>query len=254
VAWVLVASTKSGAELFSTFTFAPGTGLLENLRDVFAYENGQFVSWALNSALYAGVGSVAATLVSVAAGYALAKYRFRGRSLIFYAILGGVLLPGITLAVPQYLLMSMLGVAGTHWSVLLPMMISPFGIYLARVFAVAAVPDETIEAARIDGAGDYRIFASIALPMLAPGMVTIFMLQFVGNWNNFLLPFIMLSDQSRYPLTVGLYTLLSKGSGEPALYSLAIIGAALSIIPLIALLLALQRFWRLDLISGGLKG
>jgi multiple sugar transport system permease protein len=254
VAWVLVASTKSGAELFSTFTFAPGTGLLENLRDVFAYENGQFVSWALNSALYAGVGSVAATLVSVAAGYALAKYRFRGRSLIFYAILGGVLLPGITLAVPQYLLMSMLGAAGTYWSVLLPMMISPFGIYLARVFAVAAVPDETIEAARIDGANEYRTFASIALPMLAPGMVTIFMLQFVGNWNNFLLPFIMLSDQSRYPLTVGLYTLLSKGSGEPALYSLAIIGAALSIIPLIALLLALQRFWRLDLISGGLKG
>jgi multiple sugar transport system permease protein len=254
VAWVLVASTKSGAELFSTFTFAPGTGLLQNLRDVFAYEDGQFVSWALNSALYAGVGSVAATLVSVAAGYALAKYRFRGRNLIFYAILGGVLLPGITLAVPQYLLMSMLGVAGTYWSVLLPMMISPFGIYLARVFAVAAVPDETIEAARIDGAGEFRIFASIALPMLAPGMVTIFMLQFVGNWNNFLLPFIMLSDQSRYPLTVGLYTLLSKGSGEPALYSLAIVGAALSIIPLIALLLALQRFWRLDLISGGLKG
>lgn len=254
VAWVLVASTKSGAELFSTFTFAPGTGLLENLRDVFAYENGQFAEWALNSALYAGVGSVAATLVSVAAGFAIAKYRFRGRDLIFYAILGGVLLPAITLAVPQYLLMSMLGVAGTYWSVLLPMMISPFGIYLARVFAVAAVPDETIEAARIDGAGELRIFGAIALPMLVPGMVTIFMLQFVGNWNNFLLPYIMLSDQARYPLTVGLYTLLSKGSGEPALYSLAIIGAALSIVPLIALLLALQRFWRLDLVTGGLKG
>jgi multiple sugar transport system permease protein len=254
VAWVLVASTKSGAELFSTFTFAPGTGLLENLRDVFAYENGQFAGWALNSALYAGVGSVAATLVSVAAGYAIAKYRFRGRDLIFFAILGGVLLPSITLAVPQYLLMSVLGAAGTYWSVLLPMMISPFGIYLARVFAVAAVPDETIEAARIDGAGELRIFAAIALPMLVPGMVTIFMLQFVGNWNNFLLPYIMLSDQARYPLTVGLYTLLSKGSGEPALYSLAIVGAALSIVPLIALLLALQRFWRLDLISGGLKG
>lgn len=254
VAWVLVASTKSGAELFSTFTFAPGTGLLENLRDVFAYENGQFAGWALNSALYAGVGSVAATLVSVAAGFAIAKYRFRGRDLIFYAILGGVLLPAITLAVPQYLLMSMLGVAGTYWSVLLPMMISPFGIYLARVFAVAAVPDETIEAARIDGAGELRIFGAIALPMLVPGMVTIFMLQFVGNWNNFLLPYIMLSDQARYPLTVGLYTLLSKGSGEPALYSLAIIGAALSIVPLIALLLALQRFWRLDLVTGGLKG
>lgn len=254
VAWVLIASTKSGAELFSTFTFAPGTGLLTNLQMLFAYRDGEFLSWALNSALYAGLGSLLSTLVSVAAGFALAKYQFRGRSLIFYSILGGVLLPGITLAIPQYLLMSMLGFAGSYWSVLLPMIISPFGIYLARVYAVAAVPDETIEAARIDGANEFRIFGWIALPMLGPGMVTIFMLQFVGNWNNFLLPFIMLSDEGRYPLTVGLYTLLSQGSGDPALYSLAIIGAALSIIPLVALLLLLQRFWRLDLISGGLKG
>jgi multiple sugar transport system permease protein len=111
-----------------------------------------------------------------------------------------------------------------------------------------------MEAARIDGASEWRIFQSIAVPLMVPGMVTVFLLQFIGIWNNFLLPYIMLSDQDGYPLTVGLYTLLAKGSGSPALYSLAIAGAAVSIIPLVALVLFLQRYWRLDLISGGLKG
>jgi multiple sugar transport system permease protein len=254
VAWVLVASTKSSSELFTTFTFLPGTGLVENLQDLFAYGDGQYLQWVLNSILFAGVGALACTLVSTMAGYALAKYDFPGRQVAFYAILGGVLLPGITLAIPQYLLMSKIGLAGTYWSVLLPCLISPFGIFLARVYAASAVPTETMEAARIDGANDARVFVSVALPMMVPGMVTVFLLQFVGIWNNFLLPFIMLSDERMYPLTVGLYTLLSKGSGTPSLYSLAIIGSAVAIIPLVAMMLVLQRYWRLDLISGGLKG
>ncbi len=254
VAWVIVASSKSPGELFSTFTFAPGNGLLTNIGDLFAYGDGQYALWAWNSLLYAGVGAVLSTAVSAMAGFALAKYDFAGRNLIFYAILGGVLIPGITLAVPQYLLLSGLGMAGTYWSVLLPSIISPFGIYLCRVYAQAAVPAETIEAARIDGANEWRIFTRVAIPMMVPGLVTVFMLQFVGIWNNFLLPFIMLSDENKYPLTVGLYTLLAKGSGQASLYSLAITGAMLSIIPLVALMLFLQRFWQLDLISGGLKG
>lgn len=254
VTWVVVASTKAQSELFTTFTFAPGTGLLDNLRNLFAYGDGQYGQWALNSLLFAGVGSALATLISTMAGFALAKYEFPGRQVIFYAILGGVLLPGITLAIPQYLIMSELGIAGTYASVLLPTLISPFSIYLARVYAMSSIPTDMIEAARIDGASEFRVFTALVLPMMVPGMVTIFMLQFVGTWNNFLLPYVMLSDERMYPLTVGLYTLLSKGSGEPALYTLAIVGAALSIVPLILLMLFLQRFWRLDLISGGLKG
>jgi multiple sugar transport system permease protein len=204
--------------------------------------------------LYAGVGSVLCTLISTFAGYAFSKYRFRGRTPLFWMILAGVLLPGMTLAIPQYIIMAEAGLVGSYWSVLLPGLISPFGIYPARVYADASVPDSTIESARIDGASEYRIFASIGLPMMFPGMITIFMLQFVGNWNNFLLPFIMLSDESKYPVSLGLYTLMTKGSGEPALYGIAIIGTAVSVIPLICLLLFLQRFWRLDMISGGLKG
>jgi multiple sugar transport system permease protein len=254
VVWVLVASTKSSGELFSTFTFAPGTGLLDNLRDLFAYGNGLYLRWTANSVLYAVAGSAVSTLISTLAGYAMAKYEFRGRDILFYAVLAGVLVPGMTLAIPQYLIMSEMDLVGGYWSVLLPGLISPFGIYLARVYAMASVPDATMEAARIDGAGEYRIFGSIGLPMMIPGMVTIFLLQFVGTWNNFLLPYIMLSDETKFPITVGLYTLLSKGSGQPVLYGIAIVGAAVSVIPLIALLLFLQRFWRLDLLSGGLKG
>ena len=254
VVWVIVASTKSNTELFTTFTFAPGTALFDNLRDLLAYGDGAFALWALNSVIYAGGGAAISTLISTMAGYALAKFEFPGRRIWFVAILAGVLLPGITLAVPQYLLMAQVGLAGSYWSVLLPCLINPFGIFLAYVFASSAVPSSLMESARIDGANEARIFSGLVLPMMLPGMVTIFLLQFVGIWNNFLLPFIMLSDESKYPLTVGLYTLLAKGSGTPALYSLAIIGAALSIIPLIVMMLVLQRYWRLDLVSGGLKG
>ncbi|WP_308161002.1 carbohydrate ABC transporter permease [Cellulomonas sp. GbtcB1] len=254
VAWVLIATSKSPRELFTTFSFAPGTGLIDNLANLSAYGGGQFWLWGLNSALYAGVGAIASTLVSAMAGYALAKFRFRGRELLFSGILAGVLVPGIVLAVPQYLLMAQLGLAGTRWSVLLPVIINPFGIFLCRVFAAAAVPDDTIEAARLDGAGELRVFGAIALPMMTQGLVTVFLLQFVGIWNNFLLPFIMLSDQDKYPITLGLYTFLSKGAGDTDLYPLIIAGSAVSVIPLIALVLLLQRFWRADLLAGGLKG
>lgn len=254
VVWVFTAASKSRGELFTTFTFAPGSGLWENVVAVFTYQNGQYLLWCLNSLLYSGVASVLSVLVSAMAGFALAKYAFPGRSAIFFSFLVGILIPGIVLAVPQYLLLSGVGLAGTQLSVLLPSIVSPFGIYLARVYAMAAVPQETLEAARIDGAGEWRIFRLIVLPLMLPGMVTIFLLHFIGTWNNFLLPFIMLSDQDLYPLTVGLFTLLSKGSGSPALYSVAITGAAISIIPLVALVLSLQRYWRLDLISGGVKG
>ncbi|MGA4991803.1 carbohydrate ABC transporter permease [Nonomuraea bangladeshensis] len=254
VAWVVLAASKTPRELFTTFSFAPGSGLLDNLASLSAYGDGQFWRWGLNSLLYAGLGAVLSTLVSAMAGYALAKFRFRGREVLFSVILAGVLVPGIVLAVPQYLLLASVGLAGTHWSVLLPVIINPFGIFLCRVFATAAIPESTLEAARLDGAGELRIFATIVLPMMVQGLVTVFLLQFVGIWNNFLLPFIMLSDQEKYPITLGLYTFLSKGAGDSDLYPLVIMGSAVSVIPLIALVLVLQRFWRVDLLAGGLKG
>ncbi|MFJ9173738.1 carbohydrate ABC transporter permease [Streptomyces sp. NPDC102360] len=254
ILWVLTSATKRQGDLFSTAPFLPGSGFLDNVADLSRYENGNYWLWAANSLLYAGGGALLSTAVSAAAGYALGRFRFRGRSVVFTVLLGAVMIPQVALAMPQYFLVSGLGLTNTYWAVLLPSVIHPFGIYLACIYTQGSVPLGTLEAARMDGAGEFRTFRSIAAPMMLPGLVTIFMLQFVGIWNNFLLPFIMLSDDSKFPLTLGLYLMLNRGASAPALYTLAITGALLAIVPLAALMLFLQRYWRVDLLSGGVKG
>jgi multiple sugar transport system permease protein len=256
VLWVAIAATKGPTELFTTFSFWPSLhgGFGYNISHLFAFRDGVFVRWALNSLLYAGLGSVLSVAVSTIGGYALAKHRFPGREAIFLTILAAVLVPQITLAVPQYLLMSKLGLVNSYWSVLLPSIISPYGIYLSRIYAASVVSDDMLEAGRIDGAGEYRLAWSVGLPPMIPGMVTLLLLQFVAIWNNFLLPYIMISDDHRFPMTVGLYSMLNQGASQPALYSLVVMGVLLSVLPLIALFLFLQRYWKLDLVSGGVKG
>ena len=254
IVWVLFAASKSSDELFSTFSFAPSAYLLENLQDLFAYRDGLFLRWAGNTALYAVGGALLSTLVSAAAGYGLALFDFRGKKLFFNIILAGVLLPAVILAVPQYLLFAEAGLANTYWAVLLPSILNPYGIYLARIYAGASVPREMIEAARTDGAGEMRIFSRFAVPMMMPGLVTVFLFQFVGIWNNYMLPYIMLGDDSLFPITVGLSTLMNQGASQPAMYTTVITGALVSILPLIALFLLLQRYWQSDLTGGAVKG
>ncbi|MCD9874944.1 carbohydrate ABC transporter permease [Streptomyces guryensis] len=253
VAWVIIASTKSGRELFSTFTFLPGTGLADNIKQLNAYRDGVYWKWMGNSALYAGLGALLSTVVSSFSGYALATYRFRGRETMFNVLLAGVLMPPIILAIPQYLLLAKADLTDSYLSVMLPQILSPYGVYLARIYAAAAVPGDVVEAGRMDGASEWRIFTRVALPMMVPGLVTVFLFQFVAIWNNFLLPYIMLSDDEKFPITLGLYTLLEQGSNQPALYTLVITGAFLAVLPLIALFLVIQRFWSLDLLSGAVK-
>jgi len=253
VAWVLVASSKSAAELFSTFTFAPSTHLLDNIKTLSGYRGGLYWRWMANTALYAGVGGLASVVVSATAGYGLAKYQFAGRKAIFNVLLAGVLVPGVVLAIPQYLLLAQVGLTNTYWAVLLPSIISPYGIYLARIYAAASVPDDVVEAARTDGASELRIFGSVALPMMSPGLVTVFLFQFVAIWNNFMLPYIMLGNDRLYPITVGLSGLLNQGASQPAMYTSVVTGALLSIIPLVALFLSLQRYWQVDLAAGAVK-
>lgn len=254
VGWVVIAATKGSSELFSTSTLIPGGALVDNIGRLAAYRDGLFWQWAANTALYAGVGAALSAALSGLSGYTLAKYMFPGRDVVFTVLLAGILVPGVVLAVPQYLLIAKLGLANTYLSVLLPSIVSPFGIYLARVYAAAAVPDSVIEVARTDGAGELRIFLTVGLPMMLPGLVTVFLFQFVAIWNNFLLPYIMLGDDRKFPLTVGLVTMLKQGNAQPALYNLVITGALLSLLPLIALFLTLQRYWRIDLMTGAVKG
>lgn len=207
----------------------------------------------LNSFLYAAVGGVLASFVSAAAGYALAKYEFRGRKLLFNTILAGVLLSQIVLAIPQYLLLPKIGLTDSYLGVLLPQLFNPYGIYLCRIYAAASVPDALLEAGRLDGASEVTLFRTVGLRLMGPGLVTMFLLQFIAIWNNFLLPFVLVISEDKFPLTVGLYSLLRHGAAEASLYSLVITGTLLSIIPFIALFLSLRRYWKIDLVTGAVR-
>lgn len=255
VYWVVIAATKSTEDLFTTngFLLAPTVNLWENVTQVLTYDGGIFVRWFANSLLYAGVGGLIATYLAAAGGYALAKYRFRGREAIFGLILGGVLVPGTATALPLFLLFSELGFANTYWSVLLPSLVSPFGIFLCRIFAQATVPDSLMEAARLDGAGEMRIFHTIGLRTMVPAMVTVFLFQLVGIWNNYFLPLVMLSDDVLYPITLGLSNWNSQTQRLPEFYELTTGGVLLSIIPLLVAMLVLQRFWRGGMTAGAVK-
>jgi multiple sugar transport system permease protein len=137
--------------------------------------------------------------------------------------------------------------------VILPQLFNPYGIYLCRIYAAAAVEESLLEAGRIDGASEFRLFRSVGLRLMVPGLITTFLLQFIVIWNNFLLPFVMVSSDDKFPLTVGLYSLLRHGAAEASLYSLVITGTLLSVIPVIALFLSLQRYWRIDLVTGAIR-
>jgi multiple sugar transport system permease protein len=254
VYWLVVASTKTTDQLFGTFgLWFSEPRLLDNLRGVLTYDDGIYLRWVVNSVLYAGLGSAVATLFAAMAGFALAKYRFRGRDALFNLILAGVLIPGTALALPLYLIVSKVGLANTYWAVLLPSVVSPFGVYLCRMYAATAVPDALLESARLDGASERRIFATLVLRIMSPALVTVFLFQFVGIWNNYFLPLVMLSDPSLYPITLGLTSWQSFADRQPDLYQLTVGGALLSVLPLMAAIVVLQRFWRGGLTEGSVK-
>ncbi len=255
VYWVVVAATKTTDDLFGTNGFLLGEqfALLDNLRAVLSYDDGIFVRWFGNSVVYAGVGGLVATYLAAAAGYALAKYRFRGSNLVFGLVLGGVLVPGTATALPLFLLFSQLGLANTYWSVLIPSLVSPFGLFLCRIYADATVDGSLVEAARIDGAGELRIFHTIGLRIMTPALVTVFLFQLVGIWNNYFLPLVMLSDQELYPITLGLNNWRSQTDRLPEFYELTTGGVLLSVIPLAVAMIVLQRFWRGGLTEGAVK-
>jgi multiple sugar transport system permease protein len=255
VLWIVIASTKTNDELFSTAPFLPSFhgGFWSNLDALFSYNGGIFGRWALNSVIYAIGGGVLSTAIAGAAGYALGKYHFVGSKMVFRTIVAAVLLPQIMLAVPQFLLLAKFSMTNNYASVILPQLVSPFAIYLCKIYSEASVPDEIMEAARIDGGSEWRIFWSVGAPLMLPALVTVFLLQFIGIWNNFLLPFVMINNDHLYPLTLGLYGLMIITGGQAAQYSIVIAGVLVSIVPLAILFLSLQKYWKIDLISGGVK-
>jgi multiple sugar transport system permease protein len=255
--WLVINATKSQAALFDSpgLWFGGSFALFANIAETFTYDNGVFLRWLGNTVLYVVAGAGGATLLATAAGYGLAKYRFSGRRAVFGVILGAIAIPGTALAVPTFLMFSALGMTNTPWAVIIPSLVSPFGLYLIWVYATDAVPDELIEAARIDGAGEIRIFFSVGLRLLVPGIVTVALFAVVSTWNNYFLPLIMINDPDWYPLTVGLnhWSAQGRGAGAEPVYHLVITGSLLTVIPLIAAFLLLQRFWQSGLSAGSVK-
>ncbi|MEU4602375.1 carbohydrate ABC transporter permease [Kribbella sp. NPDC023972] len=258
--WLFVASTKTVGDLFSSFGlwFADDFSLLSNIRETVTNGGWVFSRWMGNTVFYAVVSAGGAAFLCALGGYGFAKYRFRGNGSMFGLVLGAIMVPTTALAIPTYLLFSKAGLVNTPWAIILPSLVSPFGLYLMRIYAQDAVPDGIIEAARIDGAGEFRIFFQVALRMLAPGIVTVVLFTLVTTWNNYFLPLIMLNNPDLYPITVGLAQWSSQASAgggtTGAVLSLVITGSFLSIIPLIAAFLLLQRYWQSGLSTGSVKG
>ena len=148
-----------------------------------------------------------------------------------------------------------MGLTNTPWAVIIPSLISPFGLYLMWVFAAEAIPTELLEAARVDGSSEFRTFFQVSLPLLAPGIVTVLLFTVVATWNNYFLPLIMLSDPTWYPLTVGLNQWNAQATGVAAqpIYNLVITGSLLTILPIVIAFLGLQRFWQSGLSAGSVK-
>ncbi|SDT22586.1 carbohydrate ABC transporter membrane protein 2, CUT1 family [Pseudarthrobacter equi] len=254
VLWLLFASTKNAADLYGTSSYSLGNfALFENIAAVAAQDGGLFFRWMANSVLYAGFGAVVGSLISVMAGYAFDKFRFRGKDSLFGFVLVGVLIPNTATVLPMYLLASLVGMTNTIWAILIPVLCNPFGVYLARVYATSYVPVETLEAARMDGAGPIRSFFSLGLPMMMPGYITIALFQFVGVWNNFMLPLVMLQDQQLLPVSVGISIWQGYAVPQPEFVPLVITGSLLSIIPLLLAFIMLQRFWKSGLTAGAVK-
>lgn len=255
--WLIVNSSKTQSALFSTFGlwFGGHFAFFSNIHQAFTYDNGIFARWLGNTLLYTVVGAGGATFLATLAGYGLARYDFPGKKVVAVVVLGAVAIPATALAVPTFLLFSHLHLANTPWAVILPSLVSPFGLYLIWIYAADAVPGELIEAARIDGAGEWRTFFTISARLLGPGVVTVLLFTTVATWNNYFLPLIMLSNPNWYPLTVGLNQWDSQAFvvGGQTIFNLVITGSLLAVIPIMVAFLIMQRYWRSGLAAGSVK-
>ena len=256
--YLVVSATKTENDLFTTFGlwFGRSLNIVENLQVTFAYQNGIFVRWMWNSLWYSTVIALGATLISAAAGYAFAKFQFPGKNALFGGIIAALMVPSTAMVVPLFLMMTGMGLIDTPAAFILPSLASPLGVYLMRVYTEQSVPTELIEAARIDGASELRIFFSVALRLVAPGLVTVLLLSFVSSWNNYFLPLVALVSPDTFPVTVGLslwYQVSQGGGVSDSLYTVVLMGSLISVLPIVIAFLLLQRFWESGLTSGAVK-
>jgi len=248
--WVMFGSFKSQAEIMA----APGAWLPKNFGNfdnfIELFEHRQFGIFMRNSFIVSGFTVVANVLFSSMAGYALAKLPFRGRRLVFGAVLMAMMVPYVALFVPQFFVIVQLGLVNTLTAMVLPIAVMPIAVFIMRQFA-DSIPDDLLEAARLDGAGEFRIFFGIFLPLLGPAVATVAIITFLNSWNYFLWPLIVAQSQDTYTLPVGLS--IASQAANSTDYGLLLAGAVVVLLPVLLLFLFLQKYFVRGIAVTGLK-
>lgn len=240
--WLAIGTTKNVSQLYQK-SLLPGvpSHWLENIQRVFTYENGVFFKWLANSVLYASVGAVTGVTIASLAGFAFRRYDFLFKKPLFVIILGFSMVPGYATTLPLFMMFRDLSLIDTRWAVLLPSFINVFGVYLMVAYW-NQVSDEMFDAAEIDGANDFLIFLKVGLPNILPGFITLSLLAFVGAWNNYFLPLVVLNSRAKMPLILGITT-ITDPQGFPV-YNLTLTASFFTILPLLAMFISLQRYFK----------
>ncbi|MFI5709221.1 carbohydrate ABC transporter permease [Kribbella sp. NPDC051620] len=264
VIWLLLAPTKTASELVADGPFAFGAfgNIATAWRHLTSFEDGVVFVWLKNSAIYSAGSLILTLATSVPAGYALALTKFRGRRLLLSVTLLVMIMPSATLVLPLFLELNRFGLIGTVWSVILPFSFFPFGVYLVYIYFATSLPTEMLEAARIDGAGEWRTFTTIALPLAKPVVALVAFFSFVGNWNNFFLPYLVLPSSQQFPIQVGLNQLLSTtpsfnpvaGAGLDITSPELALSVIIAILPVLIVFLFSQRALVSGMLAGATKG
>jgi multiple sugar transport system permease protein len=248
-AWMLVSSVKPEAEVRAVPpTWWPETITPENYQTLFTKLD--FPAYFLNSTLVASAVTIGNLLFCSMLGYALAKLSFPGKRVVFGLVLLTLMIPGVVTFVPLFVLTTNLGLANTLTGMFLPFLAGPFGVFLMRQF-ISGLPDELVQAARVDGASELRIFFSVILPLCGPALATLGILTFLASWNNFLWPLVVAQTEDKYTLPVAL-ALYSVGQNATQ-YGLLLAGAVVVVIPVIAVFLVLQRYIMQGIAMTGIK-
>ncbi len=256
-AWLVVSSLKTQEDFFSGMFFPPGDGALgigwdkltlNNYKNLFGLGFGVNL---VNSVFYSAATALFATLICAATGFVLAKHSFRGRNIITLVVLGALIVPPTLLLAPGYELIYDLGLLDTAWGLLLPLLAPAFGVFLFRQAVIQSVPDELLEAARIDGCSEWSIFFVVVLPLVRPMIGAFMLITFLGMWNNFISPQIILQSAEKQPLSVAIAQLRGVYRTD---YGLLTAATVVSVLPVAALFMLLQKQFISGLTSGAVKG
>jgi len=247
--WMLLGSFKTDAELRRVPpTWLPENPGLDNYRQLFGQLD--FPTFFFNSTLVATAITVGNLIFCSMLGYALAKLRFPGRRVVFALVIGMLMVPGMVTFVPLFVLVSNLGMVNSYPGLILPWLAGPFGVFLMRQF-IMGLPDELIDAARVDGAGELRIFTSVILPLCGPALATLGILTFLASWNNFLWPLVVAQSEEKYTLPVAL-ALYAIGENRTQ-YGLLMAGSVVIILPILLVFVLLQRYFVQGIAMTGIK-